>query len=159
MSRISLLIFLMPWAIFAETELSVLHQKLTECRNMQQDQARLKCYDNLPISFEDSFGIEKISAKTTATKSSSGTVATTSPEPSKKEEADSIESRLVGPFTGWNGKTIFKLENGQVWQQSEKSNRHSRLDSPKVTISRGWLGTYRLKVEGMNASVRVKRIK
>ena len=32
--------------------------------------------------------------------------------------ANVIESRIDGEFTGWSGDTIFKLRNGQIWQQS-----------------------------------------
>ena len=32
---------------------------------------------------------------------------------------DTIESHIVGTFTGWRGKTVFKLDNGQEWKQAE----------------------------------------
>lgn len=31
---------------------------------------------------------------------------------------DVIDSRIEGTFQGWRGDTIFKLTNGQIWQQS-----------------------------------------
>ncbi|HHT9138744.1 MAG TPA: hypothetical protein ACFYEK_16055 [Candidatus Wunengus sp. YC60] len=31
---------------------------------------------------------------------------------------DVIESHIEGDFEGWEGETIFKLDNGQIWQQS-----------------------------------------
>jgi hypothetical protein len=29
-----------------------------------------------------------------------------------------IESQIDGTFQGWSGETVFKLTNGQIWQQS-----------------------------------------
>ncbi|MDR0881742.1 MAG: hypothetical protein LBP55_04270, partial [Candidatus Adiutrix sp.] len=29
-----------------------------------------------------------------------------------------IESQIDGTFEGWSGETVFKLTNGQIWQQS-----------------------------------------
>src|SRR5690606_4924947 len=31
--------------------------------------------------------------------------------------AEIIESRIDGEFEGWEGETVFKLLNGQIWQQ------------------------------------------
>lgn len=71
-----------------------------------------------------------------------------------------VVSRIVGPFTGWDGKTRFTLENGQVWEQAEQGGlRGVDLDSPMVTIEPGMFGSWRIKIEGLNATTRVKRIK
>lgn len=70
-----------------------------------------------------------------------------------------ITSRLVGQFDGWDGHTIFRLENGQVWQQRiEKTVSYKPAENPVVTVVRSF-GGYRLKVEGYNQSCPVKRIK
>jgi len=74
-------------------------------------------------------------------------------------EVDKIQSRYVGEFTGWDGKTVFELENGQVWQQSGSGRMTYRVTNPMITIKRAFMGSYLLKVEGRNKSVRVKRIK
>ena len=75
------------------------------------------------------------------------------------EEAD-VVSRLPGPFTGWEGGTLFRLENGQVWRSvdSGSSLRGVNAQDPRVTIRKGLIGGWRLKVEGYNASVRVERV-
>lgn len=36
----------------------------------------------------------------------------------RERSPDVIESRIEGEFEGWDGDTIFELENGQIWQQS-----------------------------------------
>ena len=32
-----------------------------------------------------------------------------------------IVSRVKGPFRGWDGNTVFTLENGMIWKQTETS--------------------------------------
>jgi hypothetical protein len=77
----------------------------------------------------------------------------------QRDAPDVIESRLIGDFDGWSGHTKFRLENGQVWRQSESDTFVVRTrKSPKVTIRRGMFGSYLLKIEGYNSSVKVERV-
>ena len=80
-------------------------------------------------------------------------------EEGQSKELKEIKSRYVGEFEGWTGKTVFQLENGQVWQQTRSGRMMWRADSPMITIKRGFMGGYRLSVEGVNKQVYVKRIK
>lgn len=75
-------------------------------------------------------------------------------------DSDGVVSRIAGNFTGWTGKTQFKLENGQVWEQAESgSMRGVNVDSPAVMIRPAFMGSWLLKVEGFNQQIRVRRIK
>ncbi len=70
-----------------------------------------------------------------------------------------INSRLVGSFTGWDGQATFRLENGMIWQQADKDRFYVKaVKNPLVTIEPGALKTWRLSVEGHASSCRVKRI-
>ena len=72
--------------------------------------------------------------------------------------ADLIESQIEGEFTGWSGDTIFKLTNGQLWQQASYSYTYSYKYRPSVMIfstSRG----YELQVDGMDQRIVVKRLR
>lgn len=71
-----------------------------------------------------------------------------------------VVSQIDGPFTGWSGKTRFRLKNGQVWQQIDSDARFGgvELDSPGVRIEPGLFGSWMLKVDGYNSQVRVKRL-
>ncbi|MFT3829942.1 MAG: hypothetical protein QM691_09590 [Opitutaceae bacterium] len=77
----------------------------------------------------------------------------------EREIPDSIRSRIAGEFRGWSGNTVFQLENGQVWRQAGSGSAFLRLDSPEVTIERGALGAFFLRVEGIGGRVKVKRIR
>ena len=73
---------------------------------------------------------------------------------------DVLVARLVGNFTGWGNNTVFKLDNGQVWEQVDDSMLSiGAIKNPKVTIKKGLISAYYLSVEGVNDSVLVRRIK
>lgn len=69
-----------------------------------------------------------------------------------------IESQVDGEFKGWDGKTIVKLANGQIWQQSEYHYNYHYAYSPKVLIYRSGAG-YKMKVDGTDDAVGVTQIK
>jgi hypothetical protein len=70
-----------------------------------------------------------------------------------------INSRLVGNFTGWDGQTTFKLENGMVWQQTDKDKFYVKeISNPAVTIEPGMFKKWRLSVEGYDSKCKVKRL-
>ena len=70
-----------------------------------------------------------------------------------------ITSRLVGKFSGWDGQTTFKLENGMIWQQSDKDKFYIKeIENPVVTIEPGAFGTWKLSVEGYSSKCKVERI-
>ena len=71
-----------------------------------------------------------------------------------------VETKIAGHFTGWMGKTVWAMDNGQVWQQSESGLfRDVSLESPTVRIKPMMMGSWLMTVEGCNCSLRVKRIK
>jgi len=70
-----------------------------------------------------------------------------------------FQTRIVGEFSGWTGETVFELENGMVWKQAENRTFFvPPVENPVVTISPGFGGSWRLKVDGHNTTVRVERI-
>ncbi|NND45346.1 MAG: hypothetical protein HKN58_08480 [Xanthomonadales bacterium] len=74
-------------------------------------------------------------------------------------DRSTIVSRLVGEFDGWDGETVFELENGMVWKQDETDKFFTRnMVNPEVTIKSGLFDSWRLSVEGYNKSVKVERI-
>jgi len=79
----------------------------------------------------------------------------------EKDEPDrtTITSRIVGRFSGWDGQTVFKLENGMIWGQADKDKFWVKeVENPVVTIEPGMFGTWRLSIEGYNSNCRVERI-
>ena len=72
-----------------------------------------------------------------------------------------IESRIDGVFTGWSGKTVFKLQNGQEWTQSQAGRYDGgKLHNPKVKLEPTMSGNWLLFVSGCDCdSLRVERTK
>jgi hypothetical protein len=69
-----------------------------------------------------------------------------------------IESRIDGEFEGWDGETVVKLANGQVWQQSDLHIEIHLALNPKVIIYRSG-SVYKMMVEGTRKAVEVQRLK
>jgi hypothetical protein len=89
-------------------------------------------------------------------------VATSAVDKAVKENKVSapevIQSRIVGPFTGYTGRTVFTLENGQRWAQSQFDSAYfPKIDSPGVVIVKSGFG-YRMYIAGGGA-IRVSKVK
>jgi hypothetical protein len=69
-----------------------------------------------------------------------------------------IETQIDDDFEGWDGETIFKLSNGQVWQQAAYAYTYHYAYRPKVLIYLSG-SAYRMKVEGVDSAILVKRLK
>jgi hypothetical protein len=88
-------------------------------------------------------------------------VATSAVDKAVKENKVSapevIQSRIVGPFSGYNGRTTFTLENGQRWAQSQRDSAYfPKIDSPPVVIVKSGFG-YRMHIAGGGA-IRVVKV-
>ncbi len=77
----------------------------------------------------------------------------------KKKSNEVLKSRILGTFKGWNGETLFTLENGQVWKQRLRGTWSGRLENPEVEIYKNMLGYYNLRIISNGRKVGVKRIK
>ena len=87
--------------------------------------------------------------------------------PEQRVEAQKIEDKVdkigiaanvIPEFTGWSGKTIFRLDNGQIWKQRMDGNMRYSGDDYSVVISRNFLGKYSLKHVETGRSIGVKRL-
>jgi hypothetical protein len=124
------------------------------CRKLAETQARLACYDTIPVgalpaaaavaapaaSPEQRFGMEQVKRK--------------------EDEPRSIESSIEGDFSGWEPGAQIRLANGQVWRVVDGSNAVlSPMKNPKVKVTRNLLGTMFLEIEGTNNSPKVRRVR
>lgn len=71
-----------------------------------------------------------------------------------------IKSRISGDFDGWDGNTIFRLENGQIWQQ-RLAGRHPYRgpENPEIRISKNFFGFYKMTLLESGKSIGVKRLR
>lgn len=70
-----------------------------------------------------------------------------------------IVTRINGTFSGWDGQTVFRLENGMIWAQADNDKFYTQeLKNPTVTIEPALFGAWKLSVEGYDEECRVERI-
>ena len=69
-----------------------------------------------------------------------------------------VQSRIDGDFNGWDGETIFVLQNGQIWQQAAYDYVYEYAYSPSVIVY-PVSGGYRLRVDGLDKTIPVQRLK
>lgn len=69
-----------------------------------------------------------------------------------------VESRVDGEFEGWEGDTVVKLTNGQIWEQSEYHYEYSYSYMPRVTIFQS-RGQCKMLVDGVDEPVGVSRLR
>lgn len=147
-------------------------REFMKCLETADDPARLACYDRLAYALVE-LGPDAALAPAAAGVAAGATraqpderAALPTPEEAfgneRLERDDALESvtaNVVGGFAGWDTDTTFALDNGQVWQQSTSGRfSYGGPDRP-VTIRRAAFGSFILSPEGLNRTVRVKRIK
>ena len=147
-------------------------REFMKCLETGDDQARLACYDRL------AYALVELGPDAALAPAASGVAAGASlaqpeeraalPTPEeafgneRMERDDAIESitaNVVGGFSGWDEDTTFELDNGQVWQQSTSGRFLYGGPDRSVTIRRAAFGSFMLSPDGLNRSIRVKRIK
>ena len=162
-SRVFVLLIGLPGLTFAQV-----------CSDIEDNAERLACYDakNEPSSTvpgpptnpaEQPFVPAPAEAPLPESRDRAETkVAAGAPEDfGKKEPLDApkeyIEARIV-KITTSGGFDYLRLDNGQLWRESDWDSRVRFKEGRKVTITEGVLSSYDLKMEGRNKIVKVKRI-
>lgn len=82
--------------------------------------------------------------------------STSSVWPPPKREDFIIRDRISGTFSGWRGKTLFRLDNGQIWVQRQRGYYRTSMENPEITITRNALGFFVLEVVSSGRKVPVK---
>jgi len=129
--------------------------RLRRNRNQVEDVAR-----NESVTDENTDVISQQSSGTSSVKEIDESIETFGNEriAQVEDETNQITSRILGEFKGWSGYTKFQLENGQIWQQSSEGLLIVRMNNPTVIIKKSFFGTYNLNVEGVNSTIKVRRI-
>lgn len=78
-----------------------------------------------------------------------------------EQEGDRSEivTTIPGHFTGWEGRTVFELANGQVWRQTTGGTHRFSVEDPTVVIYPVAFGGWRLRLEEGGPSIGVERVK
>jgi hypothetical protein len=76
------------------------------------------------------------------------------------ERLDSITANVTSVAFNGNGRFTVSLDNGQVWRQVQGDTVTAKFGlsgHDRVTISRGFMGSYNLVIAGRNAMFKVRR--
>jgi hypothetical protein len=68
-----------------------------------------------------------------------------------------IETQIKEEFNGWEGETIFKMDNGQIWKQFTYAYKYHYSYKPSVLIYE-YNGSWILKVDGVDETIQVTQI-
>ncbi len=151
---------------------------VVECRTIADTAARVACYDAAAAALEEAmappspeeqaadFGSRSSGAQDNDGFSIFGIdlfgseQLPKSPE-ERSAEVSEISARVVERATTSAGRTIFMLDNGQMWRTVDSTEVRwpSDEETPMVRVNRGALGSYRLNFAGLNKAYLVRRIK
>lgn len=77
----------------------------------------------------------------------------------EKVDTREVSSRISGTFRGWGGRTLFNLENGQQWVQTDSDVYVLQAQpGPEVKIVPSSLGGWKLYIQPHGRWVRVRRV-
>lgn len=77
--------------------------------------------------------------------------------PGTEVEYLAVESRIRGKFSGWEGRQIFTLDNGQRWQLANPESYYTpEMEGPKVLITPAALGGFWMSLPELRKKLRVK---
>ena len=157
--------------VYADTAQEVL-SVITKCAGISDSTARLKCFDAVAgraksalaeaqarekRSFLDWFGFGRLPKPVTRPEDFG------KPAAQEPGELTQITATVAEFAKTPRGKSIFILDNGQVWRQldsdSDEVFEPTTGKPMKVTIETGTFGGYNLSIEGRNGIVKVRRLK
>ncbi|UTW44555.1 hypothetical protein KFE80_09125 [bacterium SCSIO 12696] len=84
-------------------------------------------------------------------------IISTPPSVRNAIESQPREMRIAGTFKGWTGKTVFKMDNGEIWIQRSPGRYTKKLESPQVIINKNSLGFFVMTVAETGKSIGVSR--
>ncbi len=142
---------------------------LLDCTSILSDAERLACYDTTVKAFSSEARAvaerrEAQAAKLAAAAAAASAAAAAAQRSDgfgKANEAriERIDSTLKELMTDSTSKSVYVLDNGQIWRQADGYRIPNARPGAAITIKRGAMGSYRLSVAGGNRSVQVVRMR
>ena len=77
------------------------------------------------------------------------------------EEPEKVAVRIVSTTYGPDGRGTFRMADGQVWRETEKTPERQRLKADReytAHIERGSFGGYRMYVDGVRRMIKLQRL-
>jgi len=149
-----------------------LSDAVTSCRAESNSLKRLVCYDKLAKSLDQYADMDlnaiRAARSQAAQLSDSASTGHIVINPEKEfgierkqvaeKRLDELSASIAKVSKNPHGKLVVTLNNGQVWKQID-SLLMKLKPGQKVNIERGSFGSFLMGVEGINKTIRVKRVK
>ncbi|WP_448582756.1 hypothetical protein [Thermaurantiacus sp.] len=136
------------------------------CARIAGDAERLACYDRTvaALSAEGKrLAAERAAAAEAAEKARATRVESFGARgvsPAQREERiDRIEASIAETFTDSQRKLVFLLDNGQMWRQTDGVFLAIVRPGTPVSVRRATMGGFTLRIESLNRSVPVMRVR
>lgn len=152
------------------------------CARIADDGERLQCYDRAVAGLSAEgrrLAAERAAAAEAAAKARAEAEARAAAEAAERAKAariegfgarggspaerearlDRIEAAVTETFTDSQRKLVFLLDNGQMWRQTDGVFLSVVKPGTPATVRRSAMGGYMLRIDGLNRSVPVVRIR
>lgn len=149
----------------AEPNRAELIDGLSHCRSVTEPQARLACYDQAAATLEAALASKNLVVldRADVRKTRRSLFGFSLPKlpffagTEGEDEPEEITAKAASVRSLGYGKWLIKLEDGAIWQTTETTGaQREPTVGTDITIKRGLMGSYMLKVGGQRA-VRAKR--
>jgi hypothetical protein len=118
------------------------------CRALTESAARLDCFDRETAALAPVASVTSmLDARQTFGLNDSAIAAHEEAAGARPQKVAKIEARIVGLALAGDGRTLFTLDNAQVWRQIESDGDTLAKLGDSATISRGLLGSYSLQLK------------
>ncbi|MGB3722939.1 MAG: hypothetical protein WA979_08995 [Pacificimonas sp.] len=145
------------------------------CESISGNEERLACFDAAladiraaqTFARNDGFGLSQREIEAKVEQAPEGPVENNPAEnnvgdsqASGQKEGDELRSVIREILSDGKGRKIFLLANGQLWRETSNSNYRGRVKAgAEVSVKKGFLSGYRLKLVGGNGFFGVSRIR
>jgi hypothetical protein len=152
--------------------------KLIACASKVDDRERLACYDSVVKSLNKEAKAaseareaeaKAAEAAAAAAAAAAATKAAAEAEAARKdsfgkaaaasETASELTAVISEVLKDSSGKSVFVLDNGQIWRQADGFTLPNAKVGVSVTLKRGMLGSFRMVPANSNRSVQVVRMR
>lgn len=134
-----------------------------DCRTIADPATRLMCFDRSAAALATAAAAKDVLVvdRDTARKTKRGLFGLTLPKvkifgDNDDEEVDQIESSIASTYTSKDGATVFVLEDGARWKQTDGRDTYPKAGQP-IVVRKGALGSFFARVNNQ-PGVRVIRV-
>ncbi|HEX4104690.1 MAG TPA: hypothetical protein VHX92_00510 [Rhizomicrobium sp.] len=156
---IALCLLMAPAVAAAQTSAD---RAFAQCGTVADANARLACYDaardQSKATHWPEFGTPSATAQSAAPQAAPPPVARALPAPAERKLVAAVARYNLSP----RGRFTLVLDSGEIWRQSDSDDgvaQFKQRGRNMVQISKGFWGSYDLRLNGANIVFKVTRIK